>query len=286
MTVIGAGAWGSALAAALGAKIISSRAMAQEIEKALEDEYLIFALRAQDTAAWLDANFKDRGQKILLASKGIDAKKLLFLHEIYSKHLDISRICTLTGPSFALEFKNKLPTALVISGKDPELCKYFADIFPSFVKAYTDSDLIGAEICGAYKNIIAIASGICDALKLGNNARASLIARGLVEITRFGKHFGAKEATFIGLSGAGDLFLTASSQLSRNYRTGFFLGQGDDLDTAIKKLNNEVAEGVATSFAITQIASREGLYTPIASQIAAILQGKDIHKSLEELLSR
>ena len=153
------------------------------------------------------------------------------------------------------------------------------------MKTYTSSDVIGAEVCGAYKNVIAIASGICDGLKLGNNARASLIARGLVEITRFGKFFGAQDETFIGLSGVGDLFLTASSELSRNYRVGLGLAQGKSKSEILSELG-EVAEGVFTAEAIVNIAKTHQIYTPIANEVFAILNGKNVKISLSDLLRK
>ena len=146
-------------------------------------------------------------------------------------------------------------------------------------------DIIGAEVCGAYKNVIAIASGVCDGLELGNNARASLIARGIVEIARFGKFFGARDETFLGLSGVGDLFLTASSALSRNYRVGLGLARGKGLEEILRELG-EVAEGVATTEAVVNIATKHKIYAPIATEVAQILRGKDVKASLKDLLRK
>ena len=154
---------------------------------------------------------------------------------------------------------------------------------PSFIKTYESPDVIGGEIAGAYKNVIAIAAGICDGLNLGANAKASLLARGLVEMNRFGEHFGAQMETFLGLSGAGDLFLTSNSTMSRNYRVGLGLAQGKSMQEILCELG-EVAEGVRTSQAITQIGERERIYVPIASEVCAIINGKHISKSLETLM--
>ena len=142
---------------------------------------------------------------------------------------------------------------------------------------------MGAEIAGAYKNVLAIASGICAGLNLGNNARASLISRGLVEMQRFGKHFGAKKSSFVGLSGAGDLFLTASSTLSRNYRVGLGLAQGKSLETILDELG-EVAEGVMTAEAVHKLSKQHDIYTPIADEVKQILDGKNPMDSLKDLL--
>lgn len=293
LSIIGAGKWGQALQNALSQNnkcFISSRTHRQiakfiSTDEALQSEFLIFAMSAQGIASWLKQNFKDKGQKILIASKGIESETCRFLDEIFLDFIDENRLCVLSGPSFAAEVMQKLPCALVISGKNETLCKEFADFFPSYIKAYTDGDIRGAEICGAYKNVLAIASGISDGLRLGNNARASLIARGLIEMARFGGFFKAREQTFLGLSGAGDLFLTASSTLSRNYRVGLALAKNQSLERILQDLG-EVAEGVQTAFAITQIAQKHSIYTPIAREVTAIIKGKDPQSSLKDLLSK
>ncbi len=131
--------------------------------------------------------------------------------------------------------------------------------------------------------MLAIASGICDGLELGNNARASLISRGLVEMQRFGISFGAKKSSFVGLSGAGDLFLTASSTLSRNYRVGLGLAKGKSLESILEELG-EVAEGVKTAEAIHMLSKKYEIYTPIANEVKKILDGKNPKESLKDLL--
>ncbi|NDJ26492.1 NAD(P)H-dependent glycerol-3-phosphate dehydrogenase [Campylobacter sp. MIT 12-8780] len=292
IAIIGAGKWGSALQDAFLQNqpcLISSphtRTLPHFVSmaEALKCEYLVLALWAQGLEAWLKENFKDKGQKILLASKGIDTKSCKFLDELMAEYVSRDRICVLSGPSFAAEIMQKLPCALVVSGENEKLCKEFASFFPSYIKAYVDDDVRGAEICGAYKNVLAIASGISDGLKLGNNARASLIARGLVEMQRFGSFFGASKRTFLGLSGAGDLFLTASSVLSRNYRAGLLLAEGKNKDEIISELK-EVVEGIPTAFAIEQMANKHEIYTPIVSEVAQILRGKSVKQSLKDLLS-
>jgi len=220
----------------------------------------------------------------LVAAKGIEVKTGKFLNEVLKEFLPEENIAFISGPSFAAEVKQKLPTALVINSINLDLAKKFASFFPSYIKAYVSDDVVGAEVAGAYKNVIAIAGGICDGLELGNNARASLISRGLVEMDRFGEFFGAKKDTFLGLSGAGDLFLTASSKLSRNYRVGFGLAKGKSLDEILTELG-EVAEGVFTSEAINNISKEKDIYTPIADEVYKILKGKNPKDSLKDLLS-
>lgn len=292
IAVIGAGKWGQALQFALSrnftCKITSRQQKPIEnfvnLEEALTCQYLIFALPAQVVRGWLETHFSFSGQKILVAAKGIEQGSGAFLNEIFANFVPEDHLSFLSGPSFASEVMQGLPTALVINSTNDILAKEFASFFPSFIKTYTSKDVIGAEVCGAYKNVLAIASGICDGLRLGNNARASLIARGLVEMRRFGKYFGAQDETFLGLSGAGDLFLTASSTLSRNYRVGLFLAEGKKLEDILIALG-EVAEGVFTSEAIFELSLKHTIYTPIAHEIALILKGKEPRISVKDLLA-
>lgn len=290
--VIGGGKWGSALHFAMNEHnpLIYSRSKVGEIgfsslEDVLKCKYLVFALPAQVVREWMEKHFINYNQKILVVAKGIDVKTQSFLNGIFSSFVKNENIAFLSGPSFATEVMNSLPTAVVINSENETLSKEFSKFFPDFIKTYTSTDVIGAEICGAYKNVIAIASGVCEGLELGNNARASLIARGLVEMQRFGKFFGAKEDTFLGLSGAGDLFLTASSVLSRNFRVGLGLAKGKSLDEILKDLG-EVAEGVYTSRAIDKLATKHEIYTPIASEVIKLLDGKKPKESLKDLLSK
>jgi glycerol-3-phosphate dehydrogenase (NAD(P)+) len=290
--VIGAGKWGSALAYAFKEKnnvFITSRKVRNienfvSLEKILECEYLIITVPAQQVSSWLEENFVFKNQKILVASKGIEAKSGQFLNEIYKKYVPDENIAFLSGPSFAAEVIKSLPTALVINSLNANLAKEFTTLFPSFIKAYTSDDVIGAEISGAYKNVIAIAAGICNGLELGNNASAALIARGLVEMQRFGLSYGAKEESFVGLSGAGDLFLTASSTMSRNFRVGLGLAKGQTQEEIMEALG-EVAEGVGTTYALHEISIKNDIYLPIAREVYLTLEGKNPRESLRDLLT-
>jgi len=291
IAVIGAGKWGQALHFALSQKqkcLITSRTKKDienfvDLETALDCEYLVIAIPAQEIRTWLKENFVFKGQKILVASKGIEANTGEFLNEIYSAFVPDENIGFISGPSFAAEVIKGLPCALVLNSSSKELYNEFEPFFPNFIKTYYSSDVIGAEIAGAYKNVLAIASGICEGLNLGKNAQASLIARGLVEMQRFGKYFGAKKSSFIGLSGAGDLFLTASSTMSRNFRVGLGLAQNKKLDEILEELG-EVAEGVKTSIAIKSLSEKNDIYTPIANEVYEILNGKAPKDSLKDLL--
>jgi len=290
--VIGAGKWGMALAYALGKNndvVISSRTPRDlknfvSMKEVLECEYLVITVPAQQVSKWLKDNFIFKNQKVLVASKGIEASTSKFLNEIYESYVPHANIAFLSGPSFATEVMLSLPTAVVINSTNSTLANEFSSFFPNFMKAYISNDVIGAEICGAYKNVIAIASGICNGLELGNNAVAALISRGLVEMQRFGRVYGADDESFIGLSGAGDLFLTASSTMSRNFRVGLGLASGKSQQEILKELG-EVAEGIGTAYALYEISQQKNLYLPIAREVYNVLEGKDSMQSLKDLLS-
>jgi len=291
LAVIGAGKWGQALYHAYSQQnevVITSRRPKDienfvSLDKALGYEYIIMALPAQVVRNWMRDNFVDRGQNILVASKGIETSTGAFLNEVYSNFLPSDRLAFISGPSFASEVQRSLPTALKISSSNLDLAQIYADALPDYIRGYIDSDVVGAEVAGAYKNVIAIASGVCDGLELGNNARASLISRGLVEMTRFGEYFGAKIETFLSLGGAGDLFLTASSTLSRNYRVGLGLAKGKSIEEILEELG-EVAEGIPTTKALYNIAQKENIYLPIASEVYNMLEGKEPSLSVNDLL--
>ena len=290
--VIGAGKWGSALAFALSEKnevFITSRTPRDmknfvSLEEILKCEYLVIAIPAQQVGAWLKENFVFSNQKILVVAKGIEATTGRFLNEIYAEYVPNENLAFLSGPSFATEVMQSLPTALVVNSTNEVLSAKFSSFFPSFIKTYTSTDVAGAEVAGAYKNVIAIAAGICEGLGLGKNAAASLISRGLVEMQRFGVAFGATEESFTGLSGAGDLFLTASSSMSRNFRVGLGIAKGKSQEAILEELG-EVAEGIGTTYALHEISTHKNLYLPIAKEVYAMLEGKSPKESLRDLLS-
>lgn len=289
--VVGAGKWGQALAFAMGFKnevYITSRNQRDlknfiTLDEILEFEHLIITVPAQEVALWLKEKFVFKNQKILVASKGIEASSGRFLNDIYGEFIPQQNLAFLSGPSFATEVMKALPTALVINSSSAKLAEEFSSFFPQFIKVYISDDIVGAEIAGAYKNVIAIAAGICEGLDLGKNAAASLIARGLVEMHRFGLSYGAKDESFLGLSGAGDLVLSATSTMSRNFRVGLMLSQGKKLPYILDELG-EVAEGVGTAKALFYIAEQKNIYLPIAKEVYLILEGKEPKDSLADLL--
>ncbi len=294
VSIIGSGAWGSALCKALSLKekcVITSRRKRElknfvSLNEALKSEYIVIVIAAQAINEFLNKHHnKLENKKILVASKGIDNKECKFLNELFEKYINKNNLAFISGPSFAKEVMQFKPTALVIASKNPELAKKFKTFFPEFIKIYTDNDVIGVEVAGAYKNVIAIAAGICEGLNLGENAKAALISRGLVEIDRFGEFFGAKKETFLGVAGSGDLFLTANSTMSRNFRVGLNLAKGKVLEDILNELG-EVAEGVYTTKAIEKIARENDIYTPIAHEVYNILyKNKKVKESLRDLLS-
>jgi len=290
--IIGGGKWGSALYMAIKQAGYYPKIWSRthkdidgfcELDEVLKCKNLIISIATQSISEWLKENFKFSGQNILVASKGIESSTGRFLNEIYTGFVPSENLCYLSGPSFAAEVIKQLPTALVISSENKKCSESFLDFFPPFIKVYLSDDVKGSEIAGAYKNVIAVAGGVCDGLGLGNNARAALITRGLAEMSRFGLFFGAKMETFMGLSGVGDLFLTATSDLSRNFRVGKMLAEGKKLDEILSLLG-ETAEGVETARAVVKISFKYALYTPIANEVVSLLDGKEPQESLARLL--
>lgn len=193
----------------------------------------------------------------------------------------------LTGPSFALEVARGLPTALTLASPDMAFATQFAHaLHGGHVRIYANDDLIGAEVGGAAKNIMAIATGVSDGLGLGNNARAALITRGLVEITRFGTALGAHRDTFTGLTGLGDLILTCTGDLSRNRRVGLLLAEGRTLADIQSSLGH-VAEGISTAREVAQRAADMGVNMPITTAVAQLLAGKaSPRETVQQLMAR
>jgi glycerol-3-phosphate dehydrogenase (NAD(P)+) len=208
------------------------------------------------------------------ACKGLELPGGAFLHEVLIKTLGESvPFGVLSGPSFADEVARGLPCALVCASESPSVISHVqAAIHHGQLRVYSSTDVLGVELGGALKNVIAIAAGICDGLNLGHNARAALMARGLAEIARLGAALGAKPQTLMGLSGVGDLLLTCTGNLSRNRRVGLELAAGKPLSAIIANLGH-VAEGVPTTAAALALAARYGIEMPITQAVAAALNG-------------
>jgi len=197
----------------------------------------------------------------------------LLAHEIWAQVAPELRAGVLSGPSFAQEVAEGRPTALVAASPHAEVRDALVDAFHGpALRVYANDDIVGVEVGGAVKNVLAIATGLCDGLALGLNARAALVTRGLAEMTRSGLALGARAETFMGLSGLGDLVLTATGDLSRNRKVGLLLAQGQTLAQAVASLGH-VAEGVYCARTVVQRARRLGIEMPIAESVVALLDG-------------
>ncbi len=186
-----------------------------------------------------------------------------------------SGLAALSGPTFAVEVARALPAAAVVASPDPEVSRFLQGLLSSpTMRLYRTSDVLGVEIAGAAKNVVAIAAGLVDGLKLGHNTRAAMLTRALAEIRRLGTQLGGAPETFAGLAGVGDLVLTATGDLSRNRRVGLALATGRTLPEAIASLGGEVAEGVATAPALLELAAGCGVVMPISEMVRGILAGE------------
>ncbi len=223
---------------------------------------------------------------IVSASKGIEHGSLITVSSIL-ENLTGRKISVLSGPSFAEEVIKKLPTAVTIASPDNNIAVLLQDLFTTdYFRVYTNTDVLGVELGGALKNVMAIASGISDGLGLGTSTRAALITRGLAEMTRLGVAMGAREKTFGGLSGIGDLVLTCTGTLSRNYTVGFRLGRGESLHNILLNMKM-VAEGVATSESAFELSKKHAVEMPIVEQIYLVIkENKNPPDAVSELMTR
>ena len=214
-----------------------------------------------------EAGLKDN-QILVNLSKGLELPSLKRMSEVIKDELPDSKLLVLSGPTLAKEILNGCPTAASVAGEDMEAAEFVQKhlTVPSKFRLYTNSDVVGVELGGSLKNVIAIASGFADAMKLGDNCRGSLLTRGMAEIVRVSLALGASPSTLYGLSGMGDLIATCSSPFSRNFTVGSMLGQGKKIDDILSELGS-VAEGVKTSKALCELAAKLGLEVPVSSAI-------------------
>lgn len=226
---------------------------------------------------------------IVNLSKGIERGTLKRMSEVIHEVLDhpMDKIVTLHGPSHAEEVSREIPTAIVAASTSPESAHAVQKLFmSSYFRVYTNSDIVGVEVGGAIKNIIAIASGICDGMNLGDNSKAALITRGLLEITRIGMLLGGKEETFAGLSGVGDLIVTCGSKHSRNRYVGEEIGKGRKLKDILAGMTM-VAEGVETCQTVHEMVKKYGAAMPISEEIHKVLfENKDPRLAVHHLMNR
>jgi glycerol-3-phosphate dehydrogenase (NAD(P)+) len=324
VAVIGAGAWGTTLARHLALKGLPVRLWAYEREvvesiqrrhenslflpgislpvsltatgsltEAIEPVALIiFAVPSHAARSVLMelAPLVTQPIPLISATKGIEEDSLKLMSEVMGETLASPMhrsLAFLSGPSFALEVCKGRPTAVVLAGEDAELIRRLQTLLMTpLLRVYAGSDVVGVQLGGALKNVMAVAAGVVDGLRLGYNARAALITRGLAEMIRLGHAMGAETRTFYGLSGIGDLVLTCTGPLSRNYTVGVRLGQGERLPDILKE-TTAVAEGIRTSRAAAGLASRYEIDMPIVREVCAVLfDGTPPHQAVSELMER
>ena len=321
VAVLGAGSWGTALACVLArnnvqttlwgrdpdaiAAMTQSRRNARylpdlELPAALAlSGDLAAAVRGADvllivTPSHAFAELLDKiapdltaGSGIAWATKGFDPGSGRFLHELVAEKFPHSPAAIVTGPSFAREVAQGLPTAVTVHSSVADFSHQMAHLLHSTLfRAYTGSDMIGAELGGAMKNVLAVATGVADGMHLGLNARAGMITRGLNEMLRLGAAIGARAETLMGLAGLGDLVLTCTGDLSRNRRLGLALGRGVGLKEAVAQIG-QVVESVETADTVMRLAHKYGLDLPIASGVQRVLREEITPaEGLRELLAR
>ncbi|MEW5734634.1 MAG: NAD(P)H-dependent glycerol-3-phosphate dehydrogenase [Thermodesulfobacteriota bacterium] len=322
--VVGAGSWGTALAQVLAAKGIpvSLWAREPEVARSINAEHqnpcflrgiplsenivahteLAPVCEGKDLVVMVVPSewFRQTGQAaaphipegaaLVSATKGIEVGTRLTMAGILREvvpHVPEGNVCALSGPSFAREVAMGLPTVVTVATKDQEVAKAVQQAFaaPTF-RVYTNDDLLGVELGGAVKNVMAIASGITDGLCLGANTRAALITRGLAEIRRLGVALGAKPRTFTGLAGVGDLVLTCTTDQSRNYSVGFKIGRGQKLAEILSEMKM-VAEGVRNARSVYNLAQSAGVEMPIVTETYRVLyEDLDPREALFNLMTR
>lgn len=319
IAILGAGAWGSALATSFSdehqvALWTRSAADAHELARTRKSKYLLeVALPASvrieaDLARALDGSdivlvatataglrptlaaigAIQPAPELVWACKGFEAATGALPHQVVEQALPgAKRSGAFSGPSFALEVARRQPTAVVLAARDAGFASARASALNSArLRVYSSDDLIGVELGGALKNVIAIASGISDGLELGRNARAALVTRGLAEISRLGVAMGGRAETFAGLAGLGDLVLTCTGDLSRNREVGIRLARGLTLDTVLAQLGH-VSEGVSSARAAQSHARERGVEMPITEAVCAVLfEGRAPRDAVQQLLAR
>lgn len=321
ISIIGAGSWGTAIAVLLANKGYNVKLWARDAELVerinstresadylpgtiLPDnifasndfEYCCkgseIAVIAAPSHAMRDicskmAKFVSDDQKIVSLTKGIENVTLLRMSEIVKELMPKNEVTVLSGPSHAEEVAKGIPTAVVASSRKRAVAEYIQDVFmtPMF-RVYTNPDIVGVELGGALKNIIALGAGIIDGLELGDNTKAAVMTRGIVEMARLGESMGASKRTFAGLSGIGDLIVTCTSMHSRNRRAGIDIGQGKSVDEVLGG-SKMVVEGVRTTKSAYQLAYKHKVEMPITQEIYRLLFDKaDIRNSVLNLTMR
>ena len=318
--VLGGGTWGIALALLLyknGHEVTVWSALSTEIEmlstahehkmlpgvKLPEDmifttddkeavkgkDLLIMAVASSftRTTARRISGLVEPGQKIVNVAKGIEENTLMTLSQIVEEEIPRADVAVLSGPSHAEEVSRGIPTTIVVGAKSRATAEYLQNLFMNEVfRVYTSPDILGIELGGSLKNVVALAAGIADGLGYGDNTKAALITRGITEIARLGTAMGGKFETFCGLTGIGDLIVTCASIHSRNRRAGILIGQGKTMEEAMKEVQM-VVEGVYSAKAAMGLAKKYNVQLPIIEQVNAVLfEGKSADQAVRDLMLR
>ncbi|HAG04893.1 MAG TPA: NAD(P)H-dependent glycerol-3-phosphate dehydrogenase [Lachnospiraceae bacterium] len=320
VAVIGSGSWGTALAIQLkraGNNVILWSFKESEVQAILADrenkEFLpgvkipeeITVTFKDEDVSWADiilfatpskfvrnmakrfSSFVKEGQIVINVAKGLEEGTLLRLSQVIKEEIPQCKIAVLSGPSHAEEVGREMATAVVAASEDMDVAKEVQQLFAtSMFRVYTNSDLIGVELGGALKNLIALAAGVTDGMGYGDNTKAALMTRGSVEIARLGVAMGARKETFSGLSGIGDLIVTCTSRHSRNRMAGELLGKGMSLEQALEQVHM-VVEGVVNAKAAGELAKKYNVDMPITNAINSLLEGRvDVKTAVYELMTR
>ncbi|MGH8726588.1 MAG: NAD(P)H-dependent glycerol-3-phosphate dehydrogenase [Burkholderiales bacterium] len=318
IAILGAGAWGTALALAFAARheitlwlrdkdygaamrqtrensrylpgfsLPASLRIETDLALALADVELVVVVVPTAGFRQVLREIHGSAAPVIWGCKGFEVGSAKLPHQVIAEELKPdAKAAVLSGPSFAEEVARGLPTAVTLASDDPGFAREMAkQLHSARLRIYSSSDVVGVEVAGAVKNVLAMAAGISDGMNLGNNARAALMTRGLAEMTRLGLALGGRMETFMGLAGMGDLFLTASSDLSRNRRVGLMLARGKTLSSILEELGH-VAEGVTTAKEVQRLGRLVNVDMPITQTICRVLgDGLAPDAALSELLSR
>ncbi len=321
VSVLGAGTWGCALAILLannghevtiwtkieaearmlnenrrnmknlpGAEMPEQVKITLDLEEACKDKDLLVMAVASPyirSTSHIASPYIREGQIIVNVSKGIEDKTLYTLSEVISEEIPQADVAVLSGPSHAEEVSRGIPTTIVVGAHSKETARYIQDVFMTdMFRVYTSPDIIGIELGGSLKNVIALAAGVVDGLGYGDNTMAALMTRGMAEISRLGMTMGGKMETFAGLSGFGDLFVTCNSKHSRNWNAGYLMGQGKSVEEAMQQVG-QVVEGINSAKAALALAKKNEVEMPIVEQINLVLfEGKASKDALYDLLGR
>lgn len=273
-----------------GVKLPPNLNVEEDIKKAIVGkEILLLATSSHGIREILNKNrdYIEKDQLIVNVAKGIENDTLMRVSEIVKEILPENTYVILSGPSHAEEVAIDIPTTVVSASLDKAAAEYVQDVFMTpYFRVYTNPDVVGVELGGSLKNVIALAAGISDGLGYGDNTKAALMTRGIFEMARLGEKMGANSSTFSGLAGIGDLIVTCTSMLSRNRRAGILIGKGYSVEEATKEVGM-VVEGIKTTKSAYQLAKKYGVDMPITEELYEVLyEGKSVKESVPNLMGR